>query len=187
MDHMDPSPVNRKIPALDSDRGPLKDRTRYDFSDYGFVVDATMSSDFEIVPVQANDEEAFLFCYPRRDLDSPRFSLYNLHAFLKRTGTLDDFAHSLGPSVRTIELSDTTVLGVPARIYHRSITMKDLFEGAPQVIDFIGGSPDLLVVDSHCYFRHRHNHYYTGMIHSPGADDSYEALRQQLFAGIRLV
>jgi hypothetical protein len=137
--------------------------------------------------VEVNDEEAFLFFYPKRDLNSPRYSLYNLHGFLKRTGSLEDFAHSLGPSVRTIALSDTTVLGSPAKIYLRTIAMKDLFEGAPQVIDFIGGSPKLVVVDSHCYFRHRHNHYYSGMMHSPGGDESYDDLRQLLFAGIRLV
>jgi hypothetical protein len=124
---------------------------------------------------------------PRRDLNTVRYSLYNLHAFLKRSGALIDFAHSLGPSVKSIGLDDTTVLGSPAKIYHRTILMKDLFEGAPQVIDFIGGSPDLLVVDSHCYFRHRHNHYYSGMIHSPGEDEDYEALRRELFACIQLV
>ncbi len=180
-------PTHRDIPALKNDRAVLRERLRHDFSDYGFVVNANLSAEFEIVPVEANDEEAFLFFYPRCDLDSPRFSLYNLHAFLKKTGPLDEFAHSLGPSVRTIELNDTTALGVPARIYHRKIAMKDLFEGAPQVIDFIGGSPDLLVTDSHCYFRHRHNHYYSGMIHSVGSEDSYESLRQRLFAGLRLV
>lgn len=59
----------------------------------------------------------------------------------------------------------------------------DLFEGAPQVIDF----PGVVVVDSHCYFRHRHNHYYSGMLHNPGNDESYERLREQLFAGIQLL
>ncbi len=177
----------RKIPALDSDRAPLRQRLQYDFSDYGFIVSESLAGDFEIVPVQVNDEEAFLFFYPERDLNTPRYSLFNLHCFLKRTGSLEDFAHSLGPSVRTIALSDTTVLGMAAKIYHRMIAMKDLFEGAPQVIDFIGGSPDMVVVDSHCYFFHRHNHYYSGMMHTPGADESYDDLRQRLFAGIHLV
>jgi len=180
-------PIPGKIPALSRDRGPLRSRSQYDFSDYGFIVDVALGNDFEIVPVETNDEEAFLFFYPKRDLDSLRYSLYNLHAFLKRTGSLEDFAHSLGPSVQNIALSDTTALGTPAKIYRRTIAMKDLFEGAPQVIDFIGGSPDLVVVDSHCYFQHRHNHYYSGMMHSLGADESYDQLRQQLFNGIHLV
>jgi hypothetical protein len=65
--------------------------------------------------------------------------------------------------------------------------MKELFEGAPQVIDFIGGRPELLVVDSHLYFQHRHNHYYSGMIHEPGNDDAYDTLRRTLLTGIRLI
>jgi hypothetical protein len=184
---MTATPGSRNIPALERDRGPLQERLQYDFSDYGFMVSASLAKDFEIVPVEANDEEAFLFFYPKRDLNSPRYSLYNFHCFLKRTGTVEDFAHSLGPSVRTIALTDTRVLGSPAKIYRRTITMQDLFEGAPQVIDFIGGSPDMVVVDSHCYFLHRHNHYYSGMLHSPGSDESYDDLRQQLFSGIHLI
>jgi hypothetical protein len=173
--------------ALDNDLRALQERLQYDFSDYGFVVSASLASDFEIVLVSVTDEEAFLFFYPKRDLNSPRYSLFNLHCFLKKTGTLEDFAHSLGPSVRTIGLSDTTVFGLSAKIYHRTIAMKDLFEGAPQVIDFIGGSPEMVVVDSHCYFSHRHNHYYSGMLHSPGEDERYDELRQRLFAGIHLL
>src|SRR4051812_23357756 len=171
-------------PALDRDCSLLQKRLQYDFSDYGFILSASLANDFEIIPVNVNDEEAFLFFYPKRDLNSLRFSLYNFHCFLKKTGPLEDFAHSLGASVQTIGLTDTTVLGVPAKIYHRTITMKDLFEGAPQVIDFIGGSPEMVVVDSHCYFFHRHNHYYSGMLHSPGENEDYDNLRQQLFAGI---
>lgn len=180
-------PTSRKIPALDRDRGPLQDRLQYDFSDYGFIVSTLLAKDFEIVPVDVNEDEVFLFFYPKCDLHSDRYSLYNMHAFLKRTGSLTDFAHSLGPSVKMIVLDDTTVLGLPAKIYRRSISMRDLFEGAPQVIDFIGGSPDLVVVDSHCYFRHRHNHYYSGMIHTPGEDQIYDSLRLKLFAGIQLI
>jgi hypothetical protein len=184
---MTTTPPPRKIPALERDRSPLHERLQYDFSDYAFIVSQSLEKDFEIAPVQVNDEEAFLFLYPRRDLNSPRYSLYNFHCFLKRTATLEDFAHSLGPSVRTISLSDTTAFGLPAKIYRRTIAMKDLFEGAPQVIDLIGGSPEMVVVDSHCYFLHRHNHYYSGMLHSPGSDENYDDLRQQLFAGIHLV
>lgn len=179
--------TTRKIPALELDRRLLHGRSRYDFSDYGFVLDGLLVNEFEIVSVEASDEEAFLFFYPKRDLGSNRYSLFNLHAFLKRTGSLEDFAHSLGPSVRTIALSDTTVMGIAAKIYRRTIAMKDLFVGAPQVIPFIGGSPDLVVVDSHCYFLHRHNHYYSGMMHSPGNAESYDELRKLLFAGIHLV
>jgi hypothetical protein len=177
----------RKIPALERDRSPLQGRLQFDFSDYGFIASQSLEEDFEIVPVQVNDEEAFLFFYPRRDLGSPRYSLYNFHCFLKRSATLEDFAHSLGPSVRAIALSDTTAFGSPAKIYRRTIAMKDLFEGAPQVIDLIGGSPELVVVDSHCYFLHRHNHYYSGMLHEPGSDESYDDLRRTLFDGIHLV
>jgi hypothetical protein len=175
------------VPALDRDRRPLLIRQQYDFSDYGFTLSASLEKDFLIVPVDVNDGEAFLFFYPRIDLGSPRYSLYNLHCFLKYSGSVEDFAHSRGPSVRTIVLTDTSVLNVLAKIYRRTITMKELFEGSPQVIEFIGGSPELLVIDSHCYFVHRHNHFYSGMLHSPGEDQGYEELRQKLFDGIRLV
>jgi hypothetical protein len=177
----------RRIPALDRDRAPLLNRGIYDFSDYGFHMNASLSAVFEIVPIETSDQEAFLFFYPKDQLRDGTFSLFNLHAFLKRTGSLEDFAHSLGPSVRNIALENTTALGVPAKIYHRTIAMKELFEGAPQVIDFIGGRPELLVVDSHLYFQHRHNHYYSGMIHEPGNDDAYDTLRRTLLTGIRLI
>jgi hypothetical protein len=179
-------PPSRNIPALQSDRKTLVDRSRYDFTDYGFVLNASLDVLFEVIPVHATQAEAFFFFYPKDDLASGRYSHYNLHAFLKRTGSLDDFAHSLGASVRTITLEPTDVLGVPAKTYRRQILMKDLFEGAAQVIDFIGGRPDLLVVDSHTYFQHRHNHYYSGMLHEPGNDDKYDLVRQTLFDGIRL-
>jgi hypothetical protein len=66
--------------------------------------------------------------------------------------------------------------------------MGDLFQGAPQVIDFIGGRPDLEVVDSHVYFSHRHAHYYTGMLHSAEIPaDEMTALRGRMLVGIRLV
>ena len=91
---------NRKVPALEFDRQILVKRTRNDFSDYGFMVDASLAETFEVSIAHVNDEEAFLFFYPKEDLRSGSFSLYNLHAFLKRTGSLEDFAHSLGQSVR---------------------------------------------------------------------------------------
>ena len=65
--------------------------------------------------------------------------------------------------------------------------MSDLFKGAEQVIGFIGGKPDLLVTDSHTYFTHRHNHYYSGLIHMPGDDQRYDTLRRYLFDTIVLV
>jgi hypothetical protein len=179
--------VAAKAPALALDRGLLATRATYDYSDYGFVVSASLGDTFEIVPSRADDQEAFLFFYPKRDLEAGTFCLFNLHAFLKKTESLDDFAHGLGNSMKHVPLADTRVLGVPARTYARVIAMRDLFDGAPQVIDFIGGTPDLKVRDSHTYFRHRHNHYYTGMLHEPGADAHYDALRAQLFDHIRLV
>ena len=180
-------PDPSKIPAFGYSRQPLLNRARYDFSDYGFVLQGSLADQFEIIPITVDDNEAMLFLYPKRDLGSARFSLFNLHGFLKRTGDVESFAHSLGPSVSHIALDDTTILGQPAKIYHRVIAMKDLFEGAPQVIDLIGGSPELVVHDSHAYFLHRHNHYYSGMLHEPGEEDAYDALRQTLFAGVTLV
>jgi hypothetical protein len=177
----------RPIPALSSDHRPLYERTRLDFSDYGFTLRNALSETFEIVPITVSDLEAFLFFYPKQDLGSARFSLLNLHCLLKYVGSLDEFAHSRGASVATIALSDTQCVGVPARYYRRRIAMKDLFEGAPQVIDFIGGSPDLVVTDMHTYFMHRHAHYYSGLIHESEDDNRYLALRQLLFDGIRTV
>jgi hypothetical protein len=89
--------------------------------------------------------------------------------------------------VQTIGLDDSTFNGVPAKIYHRTISMKDLFQGASQVIDLIGGRPDMVVADSHLYFMHRHAHFYSGMIHEPGDADRYDALRTLLFSGISLI
>jgi hypothetical protein len=183
----DISSKTRHIPALENDRRPLTDRLRYDFSDYGFIVSGKLSEVFEIIPVQVNEAEAFLFFYPKEDLKSGRFSLFNLHAFLKYTGKIDEFAHSRGTSVSTIPLEATEAFELPALTYQRVISMKDLFEGAPQVIDFIGGTPDLVVRDSHTYFEHRHAHFYTGMLHEPNDNEKYDTLRQQLFAGVRLV
>lgn len=178
--------LKHRIPALEFDRQILVNRTRYDFSDYGFCLDASLAMTFEISIAHANDEEAFLFFYPKEDLEVGAFSLYNLHAFLKRTGSVENFAHSLGESVRSIKLQATEILGIPAKTYSRVIAMRDLFQGAPQVIDFIGGQPSLEVTDSHTYFQHRHNHYYTGMLHEPGNDQKYKDLRNVLFERLHL-
>lgn len=180
-------PTQGGIPALKQYRRPLHDRCRYDFSDYGFTISVSLEEDFEVVPVRVDDEEAFLFFYPKADLERGRFALFNLHCFLKKTGSLEEFAHSLGESVRTISLLPTEVFGVAAKTYVRVIAMKDLFAGAAQVIDFIGGKPGLVVRDSHIYFQHRQNHYYTGMLHEPGGDQEYDALRARLFTRIRLI
>lgn len=172
-------------PAYGADRTPLRQRMRYDFSDYGFTIDGNLSSTFEIVPIRADDQEAFMFFFPREDIANGVYSLLNLHIYLKRTGSIEDFAHSLGPSVATIPLSATRAFGLPAVGYSRVITMRALFEGAPQIIDFIGGHPDMTVRDSHVYFMHRHNHCYTGIMHRPGDEARYDALRELLFAGVR--
>lgn len=183
----DISGKRRNIPALANDRLPLTERIRYDFSDYGFVVSGKLSEVFEIVPVQVTEEEAFLFFYPKDDLESGSFSLFNLHVFLKYRGSIEEFAHSRGASVSSIPLDATEAFGLPALTYQRDISMEALFEGAPQVIDFIGGSADLVVRDSHTYFLHRHSHFYTGMLHELPESEKYEMLRRQLFAGVRLV
>jgi hypothetical protein len=175
------------IPALKSDRRPLNERGCFDFSDYGFRVRTSLSETFEIAPISIDDSEAFLFFYPKLDLGSSRFSLLNFHCFLKFAGSVDEFAHSRGASVATIGLSDTQCMGVPARYYRRQIAMKDLFQGASQVIDFIGGTPELVVIDMHTYFMHRHAHFYSGLIHEPNDESRYLELRQLLFDGITLV
>jgi hypothetical protein len=182
-----PMPSITAAPAYKGDRSQLTARTTYDFSDYGFVIPWIVSEAFEIVPVNVDDQQAFIFMFPREDIAEERYSLFNLHAFLKFTGTVEEFAHSRGQSVATIELSPSRAYGVEAMTYKRQIAMSNLFKGAEQVITFIGGRPDLLVSDSHTYFTHRHNHYYSGMIHMPGNDERYDALRSILFANIRLV
>lgn len=187
---MTPDPIpatERNIPALGYDRKPLMDRARFDFTDYGFTISGSLLKAFETIPMEVSDQAAFLFFYPKDDLAIGKFSLFNFHCFLKYSGSIEDFAHSRGASVQNIALDDTTFNGIPAKIYHRTISMKGLFEGASQVIDLIGGKPDMVVVDSHLYFMHRHAHFYSGMIHEPGDDARYETLRSLLFAGISLV
>ncbi len=179
-------PGKRNIPALAYDRKPLFERGQYIFTDYGFTVDNSLGNVFEIIPIEVSDEAAFLFFYPKDDLASGRFSLFNFHVFLKYIGSVEAFAHTRGSSVQTIALQDTTFDGIPAKIYYRTIAMKDLFAGALQVIDLIGGSPDMIVNDSHLYFTHRHDHGYSGMIHEPGDESRYEQLRTLLFSGIHL-
>jgi hypothetical protein len=180
-------PNLRNSPARRADRRALIARGAFDLRDYGFAVSQEAERLFEVVPARMDDEEAFLFFFPRDDLDSGRYALFNFHAFLKRTGTVTSFARSLGASVRRIPLRKTSLLGVDGLTYSRRILMRDLFDGAPQVIEFIGGSPDLEVRDSHTYFSHRHNHYYTGLLHADRRSAYYDRLRRQLLSTISLV
>jgi hypothetical protein len=180
-------PLITAAPAYSSSRQQLAQRAYYDLSDYGFVIAGELGDVFEIVPINVDDEQAFFFFFAREDIVQQRYSLFNLHAFLKYSGSVEDFAHSRGESVATIALSPTKAFGTTALTYDRKILMRDLFKGAPQVIDFIGGRPDLLVRDSHTYLTHRHNHYYSGMIHIPGDEARYDALRTLLFGSIELV
>lgn len=175
-------------PARSLDTALLTGRTSYDFSDYGFAVSGMLARAFDIRPAHADDEEAFLFFWPRALPPEKGFALFNFHCFLKKTGSLEDFARGLGPSMATVPLEPWPVLGAEAIGYSREITMKDLFSGAPQVIDFIGGDPELVVTDSHVYFNHRHAHFYTGMLHSADVPPEQMAeLRENLLSGIRLV
>jgi hypothetical protein len=180
-------PVITDAPAFKSDRQPLYSRTVYDLSDYGYVIPGSLNDKFDIVPITLDEEQAFFFLFPKQDIDAKRYSLFNFHAFLKYSGTVESFARSRGKSVETVSLSSTEMFGVPALRYARQILMKDLFEGAEQVITFIGGQPDLMVQDSHTYFTHRHNFYYSGMIHLPGDDSAYDDLRASLSTNIKLV
>ena len=180
-------PLITASPVYRSDRRPLTDHVTYDFSDYGFVLPSILGDTFEIIPVKIDEEEAFLFFFPREDIAANRYSLFNLHAFLKYRGGLEDFAHSRGQSVATIDFAESRPFGRRALTYDRNIIMRDLFKGAEKVIDFIGGQPDFLVRDSHIYFEHHHNHYYMGMIHAQGDNARYDKLRAALLETVRLV
>lgn len=180
-------PTITAAPAYRSDRALLQRRLLYDFSDYGLRLPGALAETFEIVPTRADDQELFCFFFPREDIAAGHWSLFNLHVFLNYIGTLESFAHSRGASVATIALSPGSAFGVEALTYEREIAMRDLFQGAPQVIDFIGGRPDLVVRDSHTYFMNRHNHCYTGMLHPSGDSARYDALRTRLFQQVELV
>lgn len=177
----------RDAPVLHLDRTPLEERAVFDFWEYGFRVSGRLRERFEIVPSTLDGSEAFLFFFPRDDLEAGSFSLLNLHAFVKREGPLEAFARSLGESVRTVPLTETQILGRPGLTYSRRIRMRDLFEGGEQVIPFIGGTPELEVRDSHTYFRHRLNHYYTGLLHTSRDHARYDAIQASLLEGIELV
>jgi len=181
------APIITTAPAYGSDRRPLARRMTYEFADFGFTLRGDLAARFEIVPISVTEDEAFIFFFPREDISSNRYSLFNLHAFLKFSGSLEEFAHSRGQSVSTIALSPTSAFGPGALTYDRQILMRDLFRGADAVIDFIGGRPDLLVRDSHIYLGHRHNHYYSGMIHPPGEEARYDTLRGILFDAIAFI
>lgn len=165
----------------------LNDRLSLDFRDYGFLIHGRIRRHFDVYLTRLDDEEAFLFFYPKdTDVEAP-FALFNLHCYLKRTGSIENFAHSLGASVASLSLEPVVVFGIDGLTYSRRITMRDLFEGAPNIIDFIEGRPEMSVRDSHTYFRHRHAHYYTGMLHESDDDLHYDALRSCLLCSIELV
>jgi hypothetical protein len=176
-----------KAPVYGSDRSLLARRVSYDFRDYGFEIAIGLNEIFEIVPTRLTDEEAFLFFFSREDVASDHWALFNLHVFLKRTGSLEDFAHSLGESVKTVALSPVTAFHKAALGYTRAITMGELFKGGEPVIAFIGGDPGRMVRDSHFYFMHHHAHCYTGVIHLPGEETRYDTLRSVLFDGVKFV
>lgn len=176
-----------RAPVFATDRSLLTRRASYNFRDYGFEIAPGLSELFDIVPTQLSDEEAFLFFFSREDIANGHWALFNLHVFLKYKGTLDEFAHSRGESVKTIQLSPVTAFGTPGAGYTREINMRDLFKGGEPVIAFIGGDPDRPVRDSHYYFMHQHRHCYTGVLHLPGEEPRYDALRAVLFFGVRFV
>jgi hypothetical protein len=180
-------PGIEKAPVFASDRSLLTRRTSYNFRDYGFEIAPGLGELFDIVPTQLNDEEAFLFFFSREDIGSGHWALFNLHVFLKYKGTLDEFAHSRGESVRTVQLSPVAAFCKPGMGYTREIEMRVLFKGGETVIGFIGGDPDRTVRDSHFYFTHQHRHCYTGVVHLPGEEPRYDALRAVLFNGVKFV
>jgi len=174
-------------PVYASDRSGLVSRQLYDFRDYGFEIPARLLERFEVVPARLTDEECFVFFFSREDVAQQRWALFNLHVFLKRSGPLEDFAHSLGESVRSIPLTSTTAFGIAGLGYSRRITMGELFKGGEPVIGFIGGEPSRVVRDSHYYFRHHHAHCYTGVLHLPDEEGQYDALRRWLFDTVRFL
>jgi hypothetical protein len=176
-----------KAPVFSTDRSPLKQRTTFNFRDYGFEIPAGIAELFDIVPTQLSDSEAFLFFFPREDIANGDWSLFNLHVFLKYQGGLEEFARSRGESVRAVALSPASPFGVAGLGYSRTIKMADLFKGGEPVISFIGGEPDCVVRDSHFYFMCQHRHCYTGLLHLPGKESRYDALRTTLFRGVRFV
>ncbi len=62
--------VMGRAPALDQDRGPLQIRSIYDYADYGFTVRGSLNERFEIIPIRTDDAEAFVFFYPKDDLQA---------------------------------------------------------------------------------------------------------------------
>lgn len=180
-------PGIEKAPVYATDRSLLSKRTIFDFRDYGFEIGIGINEIFDVVPTQLSDQEGFLFFFLREDAANDHWALFNLHVFLKRTGSLEDFARSLGESVKTVALSPVTAFHKPALGYSRIIKMGDLFKGGEPVISFIGGDPDRLVRDSHYYFMHQHAHCYTGLIHMPNEEARYDTLRTVLFNGVKLI
>src|ERR1019366_113032 len=100
-----------KAPVYASDRSALALRATYDFRDYGFEITKAASDLFEIVPMNVSETECFLFFLSRDDVRNDRWGLFNLHVFLKRVGSLEDFARSLGESVKTVPLTAASAFG----------------------------------------------------------------------------
>ena len=166
----------------------MEGRATYNFRDYGFETIAHLNEKFEIVPASLTGEEAFLFFFARDDVANGRWALFNLHIFNKRTGSLEDFAHGLGESVRDVPLAPVKAFpGIEAIGYSRTISMADLFKGGEPVISFVGGEPGWIVRDSHYYFMHQHRHCYTGVLHHPGQERRYDSLRHEIFNEVRFV
>lgn len=176
-----------KAPAYSADRSPLLRRVTYNFRDYGFEISSSINDVFDVVPSRLTEEECFLFFFVRDDVASDRWALFNLHVFLKRVGPLEAFARSLGESVRTQALAPVIAFGMLGLGYSRTIAMSDLFKGGEAVITLIGGQPDWVARDSHFYFGHRHTHCYSGLLHPPGEEAKYDALRGTLFEGVRFI
>ena len=176
-----------QAPIFSSDASFLSNRILYDFRDYGFELRSSLDNIFKIIPTVVSDQECFIFFFPNEDISNNRWSLLNVHVFLKRIGSIEDFAHSLGESVRQVILKPEIAFGNPAQGYSRTIAIGDLFKGNESVIAFLGADPKSIARDSHYYFLHHHNHCYTGLIHLVGDEFRYDELRSILFKGVRFI
>ena len=174
-----------QAPVFKLDREQLEARTVIDFCDYGFTIASGTREMFDIVPTILSQEQGFLFFFPQADVRAGRWSLLNLHIFTAYQGSLEEFAHSRGESVRSIPLDPVTAFGLPAIGYDRVITIAELFKGGENVIDFIGADPVWTVRDSHYYFQNGTHYCYSGLLHPAEADPlAYELIRETLFKGI---
>lgn len=161
-------------PCLRGDKQTLNNSQTFGFLRFGLLIDCDVERDFLVSVASHSDKELFLFFAPRKDLKTDQFSLFNLHVFTDKTGTLDEFGHGLGESVADLKFSATSVFGVSALTYERRLTMDELFSGNQKIITFIGGHGDLDVRDSHTYFFSKGElHAYFGMLHSSDDNAKY--------------